>query len=222
MTITLTQPETSSTAGTGAGVEAGVEAGVGHEVEVEVGASGRVVGAVRFVVHVLAWMVIVALIGVLAATVGVPRVTGATPYTVLTGSMAPTYPPGTLVVDEQVDPAEIHLGDAVTFQIASGKPDVVTHRVVAVRPDVNGNLEFLTKGDANQVADPDWRPAESVRGRVWYAVPHLGRLNTLITGHQRQLAVYGVAGGLVLYAGAMFIGAATNRRRGPVDPAHRA
>jgi signal peptidase len=174
---------------------------------------GALGGVVRFVVQVLAWMVIVVLLGVLAATVAVPRVTGATPYTVLTGSMAPTYPPGTLVVDKPVSPSEIHLGDAVTFQIASGKPDVVTHRVVGIRLDATGSPEFLTKGDANQVNDPDWRPAGAVRGRVWYAAPELGRVNTLITGHQRQLAVYGVAAGLVLYAASMFLGVLRSTRR---------
>ncbi len=180
-------------------------------------------GAVRFVVQVLAWMVIIATLGVLAAAVLVPRLAGATPFTVLTGSMAPTYPPGTLIVDQKVDAADIHIGDPVTFQIASGRPEVVTHRVVAIRPDADGNLEFLTKGDANDVNDPDWRPSEAIRGRVWYAVPHLGRVNALLTGHQRQLAVYGVAAGLVIYAGAMLGSAGRDRRRSTLArPAHRA
>jgi len=204
---------------------AGTRTDTKTDTKTEAQASGRLGGlggVVRFVVQVLAWMVIVVLLGVLAATVAVPRVTGATPYTVLTGSMAPTYPPGTLVVDQPVDPSQIHLGDAVTFQIASGKPDVVTHRVVGIRPDAAGNLEFLTKGDANQVNDPDWRPAGAVRGRVWYAAPQLGRVNTLITGHQRQLAVYGVAAGLVLYAASMFLGALRSSIRRRRTTAHRA
>ncbi len=52
-----------------------------------------------------------------------------------------------------------------------------------------------------------------MRGKLWYAAPYLGRVNTLLSGDQRQLAVYGFAGVLVLYAGAMFAGAVRERRR---------
>ena len=43
--------------------------------------------------QVVAWAVIVAVVSVLAVAVLVPRVTGATPYTILTGSMRPSFPP---------------------------------------------------------------------------------------------------------------------------------
>ena len=58
-------------------------------------------------VRVAAWTVILGVAAVLAVAVLVPRVGGATPYTVLTGSMAPTYPPGSLVVVRPVDPESI-------------------------------------------------------------------------------------------------------------------
>ena len=44
---------------------------------------------------------------VLALTIVIPRLTGSTPYTVLTGSMVPTYPPGTLIVVKPEDPAAL-------------------------------------------------------------------------------------------------------------------
>ena len=52
----------------------------------------------------------------------VPRLGGTSPYVVLTGSMLPKIPPGTLVVGLPVDPMSVAPGDVVTYQIRSGDP----------------------------------------------------------------------------------------------------
>lgn len=168
-------------------------------------------GAARWLVRILAWAVILGCVSVLAVAVLVPRVAGATPYTILTGSMKPGYPPGTLVVIRPVDTADIHVGSVITYQLRSGEPQVVTHRVVDVGVNLEGETRFETQGDANSVSDPELVRPEQVRGALWYAVPHLGRVNTVLNGHERQLLVYGAAGLLALYAGAMFAGAGRDR-----------
>ncbi len=43
--------------------------------------------------QVFAWLVILAMVSLLAVAVVIPRLGGATPYTVLTGSMQPGMPP---------------------------------------------------------------------------------------------------------------------------------
>lgn len=174
--------------------------------------------ALGFAARVLSWVLILGLLAVLTVAVLVPRVTGATPFTVLTGSMQPGLPPGTLIVTRPTPAEDIKIGEVVTFQIESGKPQVVTHRVIAVRPGQDGSPEFLTQGDANRTPDDGWRPAESVRGVLWYAVPKLGYANNVLTGDQRQLAVYVVAGGLVLYALGLFGSDARDRRRSKREP----
>jgi signal peptidase I len=164
-------------------------------------------------VRVVAWLVIVASIAVLTVAVALPRVAGATPYTVLTGSMTPAYPPGTLVVVRPVDPDQIAVGDVVTYQLRSGEPTVVTHRVVSVGVDTTtGEPVFRTQGDAN--ASPDLEPVQpvQVRGRLWYAVPHLGRVSAWLTGRQRQLLVDLVAALLLGYAGAQVLRSVRHRR----------
>lgn len=173
----------------------------------------RVAAVAGFVGKVVGWLLILALLAVLTLAVLIPRVAGATPFTVLTGSMEPGLPPGTLIVAQPTDAGDIRIGQVVTFQIESGEPEVVTHRVVAVRQAQDGQPEFLTKGDANDVVDEGWRPAESVRGVLWYSVPHLGRMNNVLNGDQRQLAVYVVAGALALYALSLFAGDARDRHR---------
>lgn len=175
----------------------------------------RTRGAGRWGLQVLAWLLIISSLAVLAAAVLVPRIGGATPYAVLTGSMRPDLPPGTLVVARPADPDQIGIGTVITYQLRSGDPTVVTHRVVAVRHTLAGDTEFQTQGDANDVADVDWVTPEQVRGELWYAVPHLGRLNGLLNGDQRQQLITVAAGVLVLYAGGMFLGAGRDRvRRG--------
>ncbi|MBM7520167.1 signal peptidase I [Nocardioides nitrophenolicus] len=162
--------------------------------------------------QVVAWLVILGVVAVLAVAVVVPRLAGATPYTVLTGSMRPTYPPGTLVVVKPVDVADLRAGDVITYQRESGEAAVVTHRVVSVGSRLNGDLVLTTQGDANGVADPPVRPIQ-VRGRLWYAIPYLGYVNSALSGRQREVAVLAVSGALIGYAAFMFAGALRDRRR---------
>lgn len=164
--------------------------------------------------QVVAWAVIVAIVLVLAVAVLVPRVTGATPYTILTGSMRPSLPPGTLVVVKPIDADDIRAGDVITYQLESGKRRVVTHRVTTVGQSLRGDTIFTTKGDANNAADALPVMPVQVKGKLWYSVPYLGHVNDVLTGSQRRLATYGVAGLLALYAAFMFISPLRDRRKG--------
>jgi signal peptidase len=162
--------------------------------------------------QVATWVVILGTTAVLTVAVLIPRVSGATPYTVLTGSMTPTYPPGTLVVVRPVDPKSIDTGDAITYQLESGKPAVVTHRVVSQGFDGRGDVVLRTQGDANESLDPDPVRAVQVKGEVWYAVPYLGYVSSMLTGNERQLGVYAGAAGLFGYALLSFATAARDKR----------
>lgn len=148
----------------------------------------------------------------LAACVVVPRLAGATPYAVQTGSMRPTLPPGHLVVVRPVAPRDVGLGDVVTYQLVSGEPEVVTHRVVAKGTARDGRVVLRTQGDANGSPDQGWVREEQLRGGVWYDAPHLGRLHAWLTGAQHEALVRLAAGMLVLHALAMFARAVRERR----------
>jgi signal peptidase len=173
---------------------------------------------VRFASQVVLWLVILTALAAVALAVAVPRIAGGTPYTVLTGSMEPGLPPGTLVVVRPVDPEDIAVGDVITFQLESGKPAVATHRVVAVGTRLDGEQVFTTQGDANGAPDRNPVRTVQVQGRLWYSVPYLGHLNSALTGKQRQGAVLVVSVLLAGYAAFMFVGAVRDgvrRRRSP-------
>lgn len=171
---------------------------------------GRVLG---WLGQVVAWTFVIGVVGVLTVTVLVPRVAGATPYTVLTSSMEPGMPAGTLVVVKPVDPGELGVGTVITYQLESGEKAVVTHRVVAVENAINGEQTFITQGDANDVADPEPVRPVQIRGQRWYSVPYLGYVNNVLTGSQRQVAVYIGTALLLAYAAFMFTSSLRERSR---------
>ncbi|WP_258375247.1 signal peptidase I [Curtobacterium sp. MCSS17_008] len=145
----------------------------------------------------------------------VPKATGSVPLTVLTESMEPTLPPGTLVVVRPTPFDDIRVGDVVTYQIASGEPAVVTHRVVSVTAAADGSPRLVLQGDANPVADARPVVPAQVRGVVWYSVPGLGYANQLVNASRGWL-VPTVAGGLIVYGALLVVlgvAGAVRRRR---------
>jgi len=175
------------------------------------GAGRAVRGGLGWLGQVIAWLVILGALAVLVVAVLVPRLTGATAYTILTGSMRPGLPPGTLVVAKPTDPGRIRIGDVITFQLHSGQPEVATHRVVGLGMTTKGERLFTTRGDANGANDPAPVRAVQVRGVEWYSVPYLGRLNVYLNGEQRVIGRLVAAGALLGYAVVMFLGAVRDR-----------
>jgi signal peptidase I len=158
------------------------------------------------------WLVLLVVAAFVAATVAVPRLTGGTAYTVTSGSMRPTLPPGTLIVTRPADPTALGIGDVITYQAVSGQPAVVTHRIIGVGYAAGGETTFRTRGDANDTADARPVRAVQVRGELWYALPWAGYLNTWVNGRHRSVLVYAVSALLLGYAGWMFVSAARDRR----------
>lgn len=172
---------------------------------------------ISFVGRMLGWLVLIAAAGLIIAGVIVPRLTGSTPYTIITSSMQPAYPAGTLVVVRPVDTDTLEVGDVVTIQLESGQDTVVTHRIAAIQHRLDGDVRFVTKGDANQSADVDVRLPAQIRGEVWYRVPYAGHISTALTAAQRGWAVNAIAIGLLGFAGWSFAGGWRERRSGSPD-----
>jgi signal peptidase I len=93
---------------------------------------------------------------------------------VLSGSMQPTYPVGSLLVVGSVDPATIEVGSPIVFRDPAHPDRIVTHRVVAQSP--GSTLSFLTKGDANAANDAFPVTADQIVGRPLWSVSHLGNV----------------------------------------------
>ncbi|MCR2793301.1 signal peptidase I [Microbacterium sp. zg.Y625] len=142
---------------------------------------------------------LILLLGIAVAVVGLPAVVGGTAMTVLTQSMEPRLPPGSLVVIKPTPVDDIAVGDVITYQIRSGEAAVVSHRVVS-KTYADGELTFITKGDNNAAVDPEPVQAVQIRGTLWYSLPLLGWVNNALRGSDRTVVLAVAAGGLFLYA----------------------
>jgi signal peptidase len=127
-------------------------------------------------------------IALAAIVIVVPKVAGATPMTVLTSSMKP------------IDPNDLQIGDVATYQIRSGVPGVITHRIIAINLIASGERSFLFQGDNNSAMDDPVRPAQ-IQGKLWYSVPLLGWVNNAVNGENKSWITPLIAGLLFAYAG---------------------
>lgn len=161
------------------------------------------------IVSALLGVVMVAMLALAAAAVVVPKILGALPLTVLTGSMEPTHSPGDVVVVQPVEPEEIRVGDVVTFQPVSDDPTLVTHRVVGITWGGDGIAGFVTRGDANGTDDDPIVP-DQVMGRVVYSIPLIGHATNASWG---PTAVTVGAVGLLAYGVLMIVIPDRSRRK---------
>lgn len=117
-----------------------------------------------------------ACLALFATRVVYPALTGLTPVSIRTPSMAPTIPPGALVyVDRTHTP---RIGDVVTFQTESG--DLITHRLTGDWSGI-GLGPWQTKGDANSAPDATLIPTSAILGTATSYLPILGTVNHLLS-----------------------------------------
>ena len=124
--------------------------------------------------------ILVAGVVILAVLLAGVRLVGLEVYTVLSGSMEPTYHTGSLIYVQDVDPYEIEAGQVITFLL--DEDTVATHRVVEVLPDENDPtvVRFRTKGDANDAEDGSPVHYKNVLGSPVFSIPQLGYLANYI------------------------------------------
>jgi signal peptidase len=91
--------------------------------------------------------------------------------TVFSGSMEPQLKVGGVVVTRPVEAGDIMVGDIITFYSPLNEK-LTSHRVIAVGD--GSPLNFQTKGDANEDADPFVVPAQNVVGKICFHIPYLG------------------------------------------------
>ena len=86
--------------------------------------------------------------------------------TVLTGSMEPAIPVGSIVITKEKSSYEIE--DIISFQEEGA---IITHRIISIDRE-----RYITKGDANNVADTEKVQQKQILGKVILTIPLLGYL----------------------------------------------
>lgn len=118
--------------------------------------------------------ILIALVVLLAVMLVGVRLVGLQVFTVLSGSMEPTYHTGSVIYVKDVDPFKLEAGDVITFML--DEDTVATHRIVEVVPDENdiSVVRFRTKGDANDAEDGSLVHYKNVIGSPVFTIPGMG------------------------------------------------
>ncbi len=114
-------------------------------------------------------------VAVLVAFLLLSNALGVRALSMLSGSMEPEIPTGSLLLVCSVDASSLQVGDVVAY--SPSQETVVTHRIVEV---LDSPLSFRTKGDANSFIDPTAISAEKIQGKVMLYIPFLGYVSVLL------------------------------------------
>ena len=128
------------------------------------------------------------------ASGGPPKVFGRNMYIVLSGSMAPTFDTGSVIFVSPRSPEQIQAGDVITFTGVDGSQALTTHRVVDIDKTNPQEIQFITKGDANDVNDPSPVSADRLVGTLSLSIPYLGYLLTFAQTKKGMLILIIVPG----------------------------
>lgn len=120
------------------------------------------------------------LVIVLAACLSlvIPKLAGYEGYVVVSGSMEPNIPVGSIVYSKEVDPATLRSGDVIVFVDPSRGETPITHRVVSNNPYTQ---TIITKGDANEHEDVNPATYDNIVGKVYAHVPRVGFTAAMFT-----------------------------------------
>ena len=124
--------------------------------------------------------VIVVMVVILAIILVGVRLVGLQVYSVLSGSMEPEYPVGSLIYVKEVDYKELKVGDPITYLL--DEDTVVTHRIIEVLIDEEdpNTIRYFTQGDANDVPDGASVHYKNIIGKPVFSIPYLGYVSNYI------------------------------------------
>lgn len=120
-----------------------------------------------------------------------PKVFGYQIYTVISGSMEPEIPIGSLVYIKKIPPKEVKTDEIIAFYGAMDEGAIITHRVVS-NSEIMG--EFITKGDANKTKDMNPIPYHNYIGKMVLSIPKVGGMVQALATFQGKIAAVSVIG----------------------------
>ena len=142
------------------------------------GIMARKITTVLSTVLLILMIALVVFIFISRATGHTPSIFGNRIYRVQTNSMVPTLEVGDVILVQDTEPEDIHLGDIITYRALSGqlKGQTITHRV-ALEPEVRGGVYYYrTKGDREGASLDNEITFDQVEGKYVKTLPLLNKL----------------------------------------------
>ncbi len=144
---------------------------------------GKIISAFCSVIGTIGVILII----ILCVPVTIPGFMGIKIYNVVSGSMEPALPVGSIVYVQEIDPLSIVKGDIIAFKNETGV--TVTHRVVSVDQQAKS---IVTKGDANAQEDMTPVKFDRVIGGVQLHVPYMGVFFEFFTSLRGKIYLMGI------------------------------
>lgn len=91
-------------------------------------------------------------------------------FVVITGSMQPDIPVGSLIFTKNT--SDYVSGDIIAYKQGN---ITVTHRIIGLT-DNNGKLEYITRGDANNAPDNSTVKTDEIYGKATLSIPYIGNI----------------------------------------------
>ena len=143
----------------------------------------RLLQMFRLLTAVFAGVLVVVTLGLSALTMATAR-DGVGPelfhrhfLVVRSGSMEPAMKTGSLAIARRIsqdDVASLAVGDVVVYRSLVDPEMLIMHRIVARTSNSGGEVQFITKGDANVAEDSLLLDASRIVGTVSFSVSRAG------------------------------------------------
>lgn len=108
----------------------------------------------------------------LAALLFLPKLLGYQEMAVLSGSMEPKFPVGSIVYVKELPFEKLKTEDVITYRISGDT--YVTHRITEI---LNEERSVRTKGDANDNVDSSPVAETQIVGKAYFSVPLIGYIS---------------------------------------------
>lgn len=97
-------------------------------------------------------------------------------FNIVSGSMEPNLEINDVVLVQKCDILELKKGDIITFR---QDERIISHRILKVTKE-KGIIKFQTKGDNNEIPDPDLVEQEQIYGKVLFRIKKIGKFISYI------------------------------------------
>lgn len=145
-------------------------------------------------IPVIAGCILMLAVIIVCVPLTIPRIFQIQIYRVMTASMEPAYPEGSIIYIKHAEPEEVSVGDVITYTLGTDTEYTQTHRVIAITEDA-----FITKGDANTAEDEAPVAFDRLVGIPIGCIPHYATLYNWVH------SIYGILGLVLIFLLAIFL-----------------
>lgn len=98
-------------------------------------------------------------------------------YIITTDSMKPNISQGDIIIIKETEEEKLKIDDIITFRKNN---KLITHRIIEIETDEEGNRQYVTKGDNNNIEDLEKVSCQEIEGKKTVRIPVLGKVVILL------------------------------------------